>query len=198
MKKVFSLFSIIAMAGLCLMFTSCTDDDTEKAIYLSGEWQGTWNMYYIYEYPNGYKERYDSYDTDIVFYPDRDYATHGYGYQVDWYREGPFERLSYKFYWDINNGVIHLTYPGYHDYDADIYYYHLDYDYFRGRFSIEGEEFRLRKLVDFYWYDYYPYDYYEWGWSYYSKTRGNAENDSISTPVADGKVIKIGCGLAEK
>ena len=48
MKKAISLFSIIAMAGICLMFTSCTDDDTEEAMYLSGQWQGDWGMYYGY------------------------------------------------------------------------------------------------------------------------------------------------------
>lgn len=191
MKKAFSLFSIIAMLCAGTLFTSCTKDEI-LSNRLSGEWHGTWNMWYEYQYSNGVIERYDSYDTYIVFDP------RGYGYQVDWYYDGPYERLSYKFYWSINNGVIHLTYPGYHDYDADIYRYHLDYDYFTGRFSVEGEEFRLHKLANFTWDDYYPYDFCEWGWSYSVKTRSNAENDSISTPVADGKVIKIGCGLAEK
>ena len=79
MKKAFSLLSIIAMAGLCLMFTSCSDDDTEEAMHLSGQWQGDWGMYYGYTYPNGDYVEYDSYDTDIIFDPDYEYATHGYG-----------------------------------------------------------------------------------------------------------------------
>ena len=61
-------------------------------------------MYYEYEY-RGHIYTFDSYDTDIVFYPEYDYATYGYGYQVDWYEEGPYERMSFKFNWEIRDGV---------------------------------------------------------------------------------------------
>ena len=180
MKKAISLFSIIAMAGLCLMFTSCADDDTEEAMVLSGQWQGNWGMYYGYTYPDGFYDEFDSYDTDIIFYPDYDYATHGYGYQVDWYDRrpnangniSPYQRLSYRFNWSIINGVINLTYPGYPEYNTSIRDYRLNNSHFTGYFPNSSEPFRLNKIQDFYsWYDYdnlyrsYGYVYLEWDWS---------------------------------
>ena len=221
MKKAISLFSIIAMAGLCLMFTSCADDDTEEAMVLSGQWQGNWGMYYGYTYPDGFYDEFDSYDTDIIFYPDYDYATHGYGYQVDWYDRrpnangniSPYQRLSYRFNWSIINGVINLTYPGYPEYNTSIRDYRLNNSHFTGYFPNSSEPFRLNKIQDFYsWYDYdnlyrsYGYVYLEWDWSgvyyydgiYYSyaKTRnGDANTDSVSKPA--GRITKIGSRFAE-
>ena len=219
MKKAFSLFSIIAMAGLCLMFTSCSDDDTEEAMHLSGQWQGDWGMYYGYTYPNGDYVEYDSYDTDIIFYPDYDYATHGYGYQVDWYDRrpnangniSPYQRLSYRFNWSIINGVINLTYPGYPEYNTSIRDYRLNNSHFTGYFPNSSEPFRLNKIQDFYsWYDYdnlyrsYGYVYLEWDWSgvyyydsYYAKTRSAEATDSVGKP-AEGRITKIGSRLSEK
>ena len=211
MKKAFSLFSIIAMAGLCLMFTSCKDDDTEEAMVLSGQWQGDWGMYYGYTYPNGDYVEYDSYDTDIVFYPDYDYATHGYGYQVDWYRTGPYQRLSYRFSWSINNGIITLNYPGYPEYNTSIRNYRLNNNHFTGYFPNSRSPFDLIKMADFYsWYDYdnlyrtHGYVYLEWDWSgvyyyddyYYAKTRSTEATDSVGKPT-EGRVTKIGSRLSE-
>lgn len=219
MKKAISLFSIIAMAGLCLMFTSCADDDTEEAMVLSGQWQGNWGMYYGYTYPDGFYDEFDSYDTDIIFYPDYDYATHGYGYQVDWYDRrpnangniSPYQRLSYRFNWSIINGVINLTYPGYPEYNTSIRDYRLNNSHFTGYFPNSSEPFRLNKIQDFYsWYDYdnlyrsYGYVYLEWDWSgvyyydsYYAKTRSAEATDSVSKP-AEGRITKIGSRLSEK
>ena len=219
MKKAISLFSIIAMAGLCLMFTSCADDDTEEAMVLSGQWQGNWGMYYGYTYPDGFYDEFDSYDTDIIFYPDYDYATHGYGYQVDWYDRrpnangniSPYQRLSYRFNWSIINGVINLTYPGYPEYNTSIRDYRLNNSHFTGYFPNSSEPFRLNKIQDFYsWYDYdnlyrsYGYVYLEWDWngvyyydSYYAKTRGVEATDSVGKPT-EGRVTKIGSRLSEK
>ena len=215
MKKAFSLFSIIAMAGLCLMFTSCSDDDTEEAMHLSGQWQGDWGMYYGYTYPNGDYVEYDSYDTDIIFYPDYEYATHGYGYQVDWYRTGPYQRLSYRFSWTINNGVIFLTYPGYPEYNTSIRNYRLSDRHFTGYFTNSTSPFDLLKIQNYYnWADYdrlyssYGYVYLEWGWDggyyydgyyyepYYAKTRGVEATDSVGKST-EGRVTKIGSRLSE-
>ena len=219
MKKAISLFSIIAMAGLCLMFTSCADDDTEEAMVLSGQWQGNWGMYYGYTYPDGFYDEFDSYDTDIIFYPDYEYATHGYGYQVDWYDRrpnangniSPYQRLSYRFNWSIINGVINLTYPGYPEYNTSIRDYRLNNSHFTGYFPNSSEPFRLNKIQDFYsWYDYdnlyrsYGYVYLEWDWngvyyydSYYAKTRSAEATDSVGKPT-EGRVTKIGSRLSEK
>lgn len=200
MKKIFTLLNAVVLLSLCALFTACErDEDVEESMVLSGSWQGNWGMYYEYQYRDGYVRRFDSYDTDIEFTPDYRYATHGYGYQVDWYREGPYERLSYRFNWSIHNGVIHITYPANHHYDVDIYDYYLSNNYFSGSFSSGGDAFRLRKLSDFYWDDYYGYDYYEWGWTTWdAKTRGNKANNGDEAGEADGQIIKIGSSLAEQ
>ena len=203
MKKTFTLFSLLAVLGLCTMFTSCTDDDTEEAMVLSGQWRGDWGMYYEIEHL-GLIYTFDSYDTDIVFYPDHDYATHGYGYQVDWYREGPYERLSYRFNWSINNGVIHLTYPGYPEYNTSIRDYRMNNDRFTGYFSNGTQPFYLYKIADYYnWSYYYDYDYHywyydDWSWDYYAKTRSAAaESDSADGLTKEDRIVKIGSRLAE-
>ncbi|MBR1668800.1 MAG: hypothetical protein IJ693_11075 [Bacteroidaceae bacterium] len=203
MKKKFTLFNLIAVLGLCTMFTSCTDDDTEEAMVLSGQWRGDWGMYYEIEHL-GLIYTFDSYDTDIVFYPDHDYATHGYGYQVDWYREGPYERMSYRFNWSINNGVVYLTYPGYPEYNTSIRDYRMNNDRFTGYFSNGTQPFYLYKIADYYnWSYYYDYDYHywyydDWSWDYYAKTRGAAaEGDSVKGSTKEDRIVKIGSRLAE-
>ena len=185
---------------------------------LSGQWQGNWGMYYGYTYPDGFYDEFDSYDTDIIFYPDYDYATHGYGYQVDWYDRrpnangniSPYQRLSYRFNWSIINGVINLTYPGYPEYNTSIRDYRLNNSHFTGYFPNSSEPFRLNKIQDFYsWYDYdnlyrsYGYVYLEWDWngvyyydSYYAKTRSAEATDSVGKP-AEGRITKIGSRLSE-
>ena len=210
MKKQITLLSMATLLGLCTLFTSCErDPDTEESIVLSGQWQGDWGMYYDYEY-RGRIYTFDSYDTDIVFYPDYNYATHGYGYQVDWYREGPYSRLSFKFYWSINDGVINVSYPGYHEYDTTIREYTLTNDYFSGYLGNSDWRFNLRKIADYYdwsyYYDYGDYHYWTydaWTWDgyigYYAKTRGAVDTDSTAaTPANDeGHIVKIGSRYAE-
>lgn len=209
MKKTASILNLLVIMLLACAFTSCErDEDTDRSMCLSGQWRGDWGMYYVYNY-RGHDYQFDSYDTDIVFYPDYNYATHGYGYQVDWYEFGPYERLSYRFTWNVRDGVIYLTYPGYHDYDADIYRYGLDNDYFTGYFNNGGTRFRLSKIRDYYNWDYYrPYgDYYfwtnsSWSWnSYYKPLRSAARNESVvqsdsmhvsSYGLSEGRVVRIG------
>lgn len=214
MKKSFTLACMAALVSLCtISFTSCTDKDTEEAMVLSGQWQGNWGMYYEIEDPWGNIVAFDSYDTDIVFYPQRDYATYGYGYQVDWYRTGPYERMSYKFHWEITNGVIHMTYPGYPEYNCDIRDYRLNNDRFRGYFSTGTQPFELYKIADYYnWSYYYSWDYHywaydSWSWDYYygyyakerpemdtRATREQADTTNTKAP----RILKIGSRFAEK
>ena len=204
MKKTFRLFSLIATACLCTLFVSCTDDDTEEAMVLSGQWQGNWGMYYEIEH-NGRIYTFDSYDTDIVFYPQYDYATHGYGYQVDWYRQGPYERMSFRFSWSITNGVIHLIYPGYPEYNTNIRNYSINNSRFRGYFDTGTEPFYLYKIADYYdWSYYYGYgDYHywyydDWNWDWYAKTRTTApDSTSAKTPTTEDRIVKIGSRLSE-
>ena len=205
MKKSITLLSIMALLSTCAVCTSCTDSDTEEAMVLSGQWQGNWGMYYDYLYA-GNIYTFDSYDTDIVFYPDYDYATHGYGYQVDWYHEGPYSRLSYRFTWRIDNGVIRMHYPGYEKYNTTIRDYRINNNRFTGYFDTGTEPFYLYKIADYYdWGYYYSYgDYHywvydEWSWDYYAKTRGiTIEDNSGNTSAAtEGRIVKIGSHLAE-
>ncbi|MBQ2535289.1 MAG: hypothetical protein Q4D25_04660 [Bacteroidales bacterium] len=227
MKKALSLFSIIAVAGLCMMFTSCSNDDTEEAMVLSGQWQGDFGMYYGYTYPDGFYDEFDSYDTDLIFYPDYDYATHGYGYQVDWYSNvpnangnvSPYSRLSYRFNWSVVNGRINLTYPGYPEYNTTIRDYRLNNNHFTGYFGNTDSYFDLIKIADYYsWYDYdylyrtNHYTYIEWGWDGgyyyngvyydygYAKTRKAEDTNkaSVEKPAQGGRVTKIGNRFAEK
>ena len=197
MRKSITLFSTIALLAMCFIFTSCEhDEDVHESIALSGQWRGDWGMFYEIVDRGGRVYRYDSFDTDIVFYPEYNYATYGYGYQVDWYDYGPYERLSFRFKWRIDNGIVNIYYPGYPEYDTFIRDYRLDNDYFSGYLGDSGTRFRLDKIRDFYdWSYYYDYDYHQWGWGYYGKTRSADSNElTLST---EGKIIKIGSKYSE-
>ena len=196
MRKSITLLNTIALLVMCVAFTSCENEDVKESIVLSGQWRGDWGMYYQIEH-RGRVYTYDSYDTDIVFYPDYDYATYGYGYQVDWYDYGPYERLSFRFKWSIDNGIVKIYYPGYPEYDTFIRDYRLSNDYFSGYLGNSNTRFSLGKLRDYYdwtpysYYDYYPWAYYGWTWDYYyGKTRST---DCEEVPLSsDDKIIKIG------
>ena len=199
MKKAFTILNFIALLGLCVTFTSCEhDEDVHESMVISGQWTGDWGMFYIIGSYSFY-----SYKTDIVFYPTYDYATYGYGYQVDWYNYGPYERLSYRFYWEVRNGIIYIDYPYSPNYSVTIYDYRLTNNRFTGYFDTGTEPFMLRKITDYYdWHYYYDWDYHYWysGWDYYSNTRSAADSDSLSTDTiaSEGRIIKIGSRLAEQ
>lgn len=174
--------AIFAFMG-SLMMSSCMDEDDQASYYLSGQWAGDMGMYYT----DGYWEYY-AYKTEIEFIPDYDYATHGYGRQVDFYRDGYYPTMHYFFYWNVSNGVISLFYPDAPELNVNIYDYSLYNDYFSGR--IGNTSFRLYKIYDFYWDDNWGYDY---DYGYWSKSR-NAETDSIAT---DTLKIRRGCKFNE-
>lgn len=163
-----------------LMMTACVDDDVERSINLSGSWRGNLNMYYGIEDRYGYYHEFDAYKSEIVFYPDYDYATHGYGKQVDWYDDGPYERQYYRFMWEIVNGVIYLDYPHDPELDTAIYDYHMDYDYFTGYFDGSNFKFRLYKIANYYDWSCYHDDYMYWEqpWLYNSRS-GDAQSDGF-------------------
>lgn len=167
MKKHF----VILIAALAMMagFSSCSSDpDEERAIALSGEWKGDWGMWYRDEFGHIYDAEY----TYIRLEPDYAYATHGYGYQEDYYRRGRYRYLWYRFDWEVRNGVLYLYYPHNHELDCAIYDYHLTNNYFTGYFGDSYDRFRLSKLSNFYHWTptivvdaYFGYDLYD----YYSK-----------------------------
>lgn len=208
--KTVMTIAIICLGGLLL--TNCNSDIRESRT-LSGEWQGYWGMYYEYEY-RGRIYVFDSYASDVVFYPNHEYATYGDGYQVDWYRTGPYSRISLHFLWEIRNGRIFMSYPGNHMYDAEIYDYFLnDYEFY-GFFGNSNERFDMIKLVSYNWTPYYQYDYHYWtydSWSwngyngYYYTRSAETENQydtqgsNLSTEdnKSGGRLIRIGCHKAE-
>ena len=197
MKKSITLFSTIAMLAVCFTFTSCVDDDVEESIVLSGQWRGDWGMYYQTVDRYGHVYTYDSFDTDIVFYPDHGHATHGYGYQVDWYDYGPYERLSFRFEWSINNGIVDIYYPGYPEYNTFIRDYRLNNNRFSGYLGNSSTRFNLGKIWDYYdWSYYYGYDYHPWGWGYYYGKTRSTDREEIALP-SDAPIIKIGSRYSE-
>ncbi len=225
MKKIKNL-ATKAMALICVclcgvLLTNC-NDDLQRTRALFGEWRGYWGMYYEYEY-RGRVYVFDSYNTDLVFYPNSQYATYGDGYQVDWYLKGPYSRISLHFLWEVRNGRIYLTYPGNHMYDTDIYDYFLNDFEFYGYFGNSNERFDMVKLAQYNWAPYFGHEYYywtydDWSWNeyngyYYTRStkKGNladkARQDTIGTSAevassedttTEGRIIKIGCRKADE
>ena len=149
MKKTLTFSGIAAM--LCIvLFTSCSKDE-KIAIRVSGEWEGDWGMSYADKEGN----HYDSHNTAIKFFPNEKFDTEGYGYQEDYYDEGPFKKLGYYFTWYVDKKVLYINYPGYPEYNARIYDYRLKKKHFTGRFGNSSTTFDLIKIEKYYkWYDY--------------------------------------------
>lgn len=159
MKKFINYISLMLLAVSSMAFVSC-DEDVQRSITLSGQWNGDFGMYYIYTTNRGREIKFDSYDTDIVFYPDYDYATHGWGKQVDWYEEGPYEKMFYHFKWSIKDRILYLEYPHNPELNTAIYDYKMREDYFTGYFENSSTKFRLHKISDYYSWDDYESDWY--------------------------------------
>ena len=191
MKHAYSKCLILtALIASAFCMTSCMDDDTKEAMVISGEWCGDFGMSYTEEY----RGRYYTYDADITyltFIPDYDYATHGYGKQVDYYNYGPYEYQYFLFDWSIGNGVIYLRYRYDQQLDTRIRY-NMTNSTFSGVFPETGTSFRMRKIQDFY--DWTPYvsnygyrNRPDWhGPRYAPFTRGDAAADSTEADHADG------------
>lgn len=182
--------------------TSChVDEDVETSVTLSGDWYGDFGMYYDYFNRKGdYVDRFYSYDTDVSFYPDHNYATYGYGYQVDYYKHGPYKKIYHYFEWEIRYQNIYLYYPGDEDYNTIIRDYSMSHHYFTGYFNNGTAKFRLEKYNDYYdwdpyWDDFGPHGwgYYEYDNWYYGMTRANgAVADSAAVEDLKGGTIRMG------
>lgn len=190
MKKTF----FILITGLmCLTTLTSCDEDQRISMRINGEWYGNFGMYYNYEgydpYGRYVRRSFDSYETDIRFVQSG-FSDHGEGFQVDHYREGPYEFLSYRFHWEVRNGVLYLTYPPrYSDYNTEIYDYTLSYNYFKGYFSNATQPFSLRNLSNYDW-DYYGYGREYWwyerpNWSFYPYYSPAKDNKDGQVPVAE-------------
>ena len=163
---------MVAMLSLnsCGMVISWEEDmDVKQSIKFAGQWTGDFGMYYTYRH-HGRLYTFDSYDTDIVFYPEHDGATWGYGKQVDYYERGPYSHIYNRFNWEIRNGIVYLQYHSDPSLDCAIYDYRMTSDRFQGRFGSSNDRFYLTKIADYYdWTVYMDYYYYypnnNWYWS---------------------------------
>ena len=203
MKRLYSFFTVF---GIIALLSSCNLEDINQSMVLSGEWRGDFGMYYTYVDRYGLEYTFDSYNTYLTFYPEYDYATYGWGKQVDYYEDGPYEYQYYEFSWSVDNGVLTMHYDYDHNLDTRISDYHMTNDYFTGTFFNTGTGFRLYKITDYY--DWTPYvDSYgfgsrnNWGRHYAAGTRADAELadsvtvDSIASSAPaeeEGKVIARG------
>ena len=171
------------LAALCCLsaLTSC-DEDHQISYNLSGEWRGNFGMFYNVTDRRGIEYTYDADETYIKFVSNGiGFASHGYGYQVDFYDFGPYAELYYKFSWDVTDGVITLDYHYDDQLDTRIVNYHLTSTHFTGRFENASSSFALYNLTDWDWspftgynYGYYygnqwywdsPFDYYDYAFS---------------------------------
>ncbi len=187
MKKISTLWIALCAVMAATVLSSC-DDDLSRAMTLSGEWRGDFGMFYEYEY-YGRIYTFNSYDTRLVFYPDYDYATHGYGKQVDYYDQGPYVYQYYYFNWYIDRGDLVLDYPYDSNLNTVIHDYHMSSSTFYGYFGNSNNKFYLRKTADYYdWggftgnYYYGPRDNWYYGYRNYVKHQP-APADSLS-PIA--------------
>lgn len=203
---------MMVMSVALLTFTSCDlvwkaedDMDFHKSVKVAGQWTGDFGMYYNYRY-NGRLYTFDSYDTDIVFYPDYDGATYGYGKQVDYYEQGPYSRIYNSFDWEIRRGVIYMQYRQDSSLDCTIHDYDITSDRFYGRFGNSKDKFYLSKIADYYdwtiymdYYFFYPRNNWRWSPLYsipvqnsdssndLSGTRAEAETENMDGMVSFGR-----------
>ena len=152
-------------AGESYLFGEIKNFTTKKASLVTGEWEGDWGMWY--EDEDGYI--FDADYTYIKLVPDHSNATHGVGYQEDYYSwdtsgrvRSYYRYLWYKFDWEIRNGIIYLYYYDDLNLDSFIRDYSIDNTYFSGYFGDSPNCFRMSKLTDFYYWT--PSIYIESGW----------------------------------
>jgi len=185
---------LIGLASV-FAFASC-DLDTTQSMVLSGNWEGDFGMYYTYKIGGKYYT-FNSYDSEIVFYPDYDYATYGYGKEIDYYDYGPYEYQIYYFNWEIVDGVVYLDYPYDNDLSTSIYDYSMTNYSFSGYFGDSDSRFNLRKVYDYY--DWTPsvginssYSYgYRDNW-YFSFSTKAGENLDMTLDATDGEIVSRG------
>ncbi len=158
-----ALMAIVAAVAMA----SCTDDDTQQAYDLNGYWQGSIEGDYYSDRYGGY----DSWDTEIWFVQDGDFASGGYGREID-YNRRTGHAYDVEFDWEVQGGRILLDYyDGYRVIIRDYELYHVGSGQrFRGYFDDydTGRTLAAFDLVKI------------GGWSDWA-TRAAANGDSIKT-----------------
>lgn len=133
--------------------TPITPEPDEPIVIISGQWEGYLGKYY--RDTNGVTH--NSYRSSIVFYPDYDRSTHGYGYQEDWYTDGEYQQIFYKFTWEQNNDnkKLYLHYEYHPELNTIIREYNLNKNHFTGYFNNSNIQFDLNtSWKDYKWGDY--------------------------------------------
>lgn len=206
MKTKYYFQMMLIAITTCMALSSCNaywydyNDDYDQSKALSGQWQGDFGMNYTYRY-GGRTYTFDSYDTDVVFYPDHNGATYGWGKQVDWYEYGPYEYIYNRFNWEIVDGIVYLRYPNDPRMNTNIYDYHMTNDRFTGYFDDSYEQFCLYKIRDYYnWTPYVNtsgygsrYDWYDGYYRYYAKkhtTAAPADTASADTILLSPRAVQ--------
>ena len=219
MKQKKQLMGILATLCLCMVFASCTKDE-KIANRLAGGWHGDWGM--AYEAAD-HSIHYADY-SEVEFHPADDFETYGKGYQMDYYHDGLYKKISYYFEWEVKNKKIYLYYPGYPEYEACIRDYELKKEHFYGYFGFRenSAKFDMEKVWKYYkWTDYLKryteaaitvlywtteilYD--EYSYYYGAKTRGTETGDGPiilsngeeAKPVGEDRPIRIFNRFAEQ
>lgn len=170
--------------------------DRKQSAAFAGQWTGDFGAFYTYS--TGYNTyRYDSYDTDVVFYPEYNGATYGWGKEVDFYEYGPYEYIYHKFDWEIRDGIVYLTYYNDASMDCWIRDYNMTNDYFSGYFGNSSNSFRLIKIADYYnWTPYvntYSYgERREWYGARMQENSAEADTTETAQPAPEEGSITFG------
>lgn len=187
-----TLMLLVAVTAAATLFSSC-DEDQMTSNNLTGDWKGDFGMYYNFSY--GHRVyTFESYDTDLSFVPEYDYAKHGYGYQVDHYDFGPYERIYHYFTWYVEHQNIYMRYCDEVELNTVIYRYRMSDSQFTGYFDDSTTKFRLYKIADYYDWgsyadngcDYYYYDRYDWHAPAMRSAGMDEEGVSANEPLTEG------------
>ena len=153
MKKFTSILTMVLLAALPMVFTSCEQDDDDIAFTMDGVWYGqVASEYFTYRYGRTM----DYTDVMFEFWHDRyDYAR-GTGREVDYYGRGYGEVIYFDY--EVRGGLIYLYYQD--GTEVCISNYRLFGDEFRGDFY---DNYNGRLLASF---DLVR-DYNGWDYRYY-------------------------------
>lgn len=164
MKKRYILVALVGVA----VVSGCSEDAME-ANRLSGEYEGTFGMYY--EYTRG--GRVYQFDAAYTYLQLNNYAfsSKGTGVQIDYYDRGPYTEIWHDIKWKVNHDASGRQFITFHylwerEWDTNIYDYKITPHAFYGYFDNSTERFYLTNLnppAGFSWEPYYERDY---GWRY--------------------------------
>ncbi len=151
MKKFTSILTMVLLAALPMVFTSCEEDDDDIAYRLDGVWYGTVASDYFYG-RYGYETQYN--DVMLEFFSDPYEYASGLGREVD-YGYGGYISDVVRFRYTVRNGVIYMDYSDgtsvaihnyrlysnevvgeFHDYDTGAYL--ASFELYRDGYDWEG------------------------------------------------------------